>query len=625
MVVKRSTKEMVVKRSTKKKEDKRSTKKKEDKERIDASAEPSGLPVVFQTDPNPQNVEEYIQWANGRRERQPGSDRTVVADGFKKAAAVFFEPLLSNRKLEMDVKSTTGRRYTIIITVPFFDLTDFRGVAYRFNGSGSGLHDWLHSRFTNALSKHLGKAVEISRQDDGSPFVDIQHGWIRNVVGINPERARKGPANSIAHFACYCAGLKETIQDGRFLWIGDGAQGPPPQDTPTDESVIEEISTEPPPQDTPTDESVIEEISTEPPPQDTPTDESVIEEISTEPTSLDSAIRFISETALVDPGSFTEAHVAAIQKLSRTHFASASDTQLLDDIMRLVASEDDVPGADVVNAFQEQAFSLNHLFVEHSGVFPDECLDPSSFAPAETTKLHLVRFTNLCKRYADRLVKPTTIRVFLCETSEGLADLHAAGMTAVATNGRVSGLKHWIINSAQLRRVMAQQRVQSPVDVPATLLDRLGHQIDHLFPNQYFGRRGVLLNCDVLLNYALLPRWLNLHRQFVDGYGTTKIAYIGTTSHIMLRTYSVGVANDKAERTRALFAELFSDPAFCHRTELAKRLQRAIGDVVSEALGRQLTAAMGHFQANEAVSTSRGQRRIDTLFCRKRRLDEQDS
>jgi hypothetical protein len=576
---------MVVKRSTKKKEDKRSTKKKEDKERIDASAEPSGLPVVFQTDPNPQNVEEYIQWANGRRERQPGSDRTVVADGFKKAAAVFFEPLLSNRKLEMDVKSTTGRRYTIIITVPFFDLTDFRGIAYRFNGSGSGLHDWLHSRFTNALSKHLGKAVEISRQDDGSPFVDIQHGWIRNVVGINPERARKGPANSIAHFACYCAGLKETIQDGRFLWIGDGAQGP----------------------------------------QDTPTDESVIEEISTEPTSLDSAIRFISETALVDPGSFTEAHVAAIQKLSRTHFASASDTQLLDDIMRLVASEDDVPGADVVNAFQEQAFSLNHLFVEHSGVFPDECLDPSSFAPAETTKLHLVRFTNLCKRYADRLVKPTTIRVFLCETSEGLADLHAAGMTAVATNGRVSGLKHWIINSAQLRRVMAQQRVQSPVDLPATLLDRLGHQIDHLFPNQYFGRRGVLLNCDVLLNYALLPRWLNLHRQFVDGYGTTKIAYIGTTSHIMLRTYSVGVANDKAERTRALFAELFSDPAFCHRTELAKRLQRAIGDVVSEALGRQLTAAMGHFQANEAVSTSRGQRRIDTLFCRKRRLDEQDS
>ena len=43
-------------------------------------------------------------------------------------ARVFFEPLLSNCKLKMNVKSTTDS-YTITITVPFFDVTDFKGVS----------------------------------------------------------------------------------------------------------------------------------------------------------------------------------------------------------------------------------------------------------------------------------------------------------------------------------------------------------------------------------------------------------------------------------------------------------------------------------------------------------------
>ena len=38
--------------------------------------------------------------------------------------------------------------------------------------------------------------------------------------------------------------------------------------------------------------------------------------------------------------------------------------------------------------------------VRHVAALLDSAVDEPSFAPAETTKLHLVRFTNLCKRYA---------------------------------------------------------------------------------------------------------------------------------------------------------------------------------------------------------------------------------
>ena len=588
---------------------------------IDGRAMPTNLPTVFATSPNAHTHSQFIEWANGRRARQPnGNGKVEVADAFKNTAKPFFAVALKDRTLKMNVKGADGQMYNIAITIPHFDITDHDGLLCNFNGSHRSFYEWLHLQFETALSKHLKHYVKIGRDHERvgssrSPFVDTAHGWIRNVVGGGERKIGTGPMNSISDYSFYCAGFTEIVDGRRFGWKDERhstAQPPTPVVDDPVAAIVEDTTI-----------AVADDDATDDDVNDDDAIDEAEENVPAAGMSLDGAIRFISDTALADPGQFSAEHAETIRRLSRTHFASPEDTQLLDDLERgQQHRDDDVQPDDLANAWEEQAFSLNRLFAERGRDFPGECWATNQFAPSDTSRLHLARFRNLSKHFGGRLLKPSAIREFLCETDEGLRDLRTAGMCAIPTNGRVHGLRHWIVDERQLRRVVARQRVRDAADVPTTLLERIAFQVDHLFPNQYFGRRGILLSCDALINYALVPRWLNLNRQFVDGYCSAKLAYVGMIGHLMVRTYAIAFANGKAERVRSLFAELFAAPEFCQRDELCKKLVRAIGDPVSKSLQNQLSNAIARFQANEQVVTARGQRRIDALYSRKRRIDE---
>ena len=330
------------------------------------------------------------------------------------------------------------------------------------------------------------------------------------------------------------------------------------------------------------------------------------------------AIRFISDTALVNPGLFEDGHREVIHRLSRLHFASPEDAVLLADIERTMCDDGDM------DAWEVQAFSLNRIYVERDRDFADELVLGQTSVPVETPRLHLIRFKNLNRRYQGRLVKPGAIREFLCETDAGRDDLKAAGMVAVNALGRSPSVRFWIVNEAQLKRIMAQKRMNDPSQLNTELLERLGYQVDHLFPNQYFGNRGILLSCDTLVNYALVPRWLNQNRQFKDGYCSAKIGYVGTTGHILLRVYMVAVACSKADRIRVKFSELFERPDTCQRDETAKSVKRILSETMDVSLEKQFGMAVSAFQSNESVVTSRGQRHMDSMFKRKRVLEDAD-
>lgn len=619
---------------------------------VDGRSAPTGLSTVFDVSPNSKSLKEYIRWANGRRARQPnGKGKTEVTNSFELAAKPFFAKKLSDRELTMNVRDCgTDIVYRITILVPYFDFCDHRSLLYAFNGHSHGMYHWIELQFNKVLSTHLNRVDVVIKTTGTAAFMDVNHGWIQNVVGL-PNSPPSGPLNGITQYAYNCAGFKECIVGHRFTWIAPvssstggvhGVAEDASSSTPdaNDEGLEEEDAAQPD----------IEDITTEDhPPHTTSVEDDgvvsggVLREVELaqqqhtnllpqsvlpplpplrRTATLDAAIQMISDTALVDPNSFSEEHVQTIHRLSKFTFASAADAQLMNDIGGTADADDD-DGPDVLESWESTAFALNRIYEERNAAFPDECVSGKDLAPVNTNRLHLIRFRSLAVRFQGKLLKTSRVREHLCETDEGKADLQAAGLISIATNGR-STSRFWILDEAQMKRVVARARVASIEQLPTNLLERCKFEVDHLLNNQNFGRRGVMLACDTLLNYCLIPRWLNVHPQFLHTYTPAKIATIGLTGHLLLRSYMMALNNSKVQRVRDKLAELFANPHSCQRDELSKSIKRILGpELVSDRFGKRLAAAITSFQPNENSegTSSRGQRRIDSMLKRKRDIE----
>jgi hypothetical protein len=612
---------------------------------IDGTSADMYLPVVFQSPlMGVDEITSFIEWSEGRVTRQPNRKGPAFQTSFTefcKTASPFFAGDTTRRKLTMCVRDNHKKypdsgSYNVTITIPHFDICDYKSLSNAFNGYHKGLYDWLYDQFERVLAAYIGEAkIHIRRTGRyASRFTDSRaqlHSWLKNVVG-SPD-TKHGPLNGIVQYAYYRAGFTERFIKGRFTWVSGpsthktNAHG---ADLASTELTVSDTESPSPIDDSVTPTSIRNVINAIRQNPELLTDE-VLKEFdsltkTTQPspstTPLDSAIQIISDTALVNPGLFSSEHIQAISRVSKYTFASPADAQLLHDTSGIADADD---GPDIGETWENTAFTLNRIYEERNAAFPDECVCGPELAPAHSSRFHLIRFANTAAYFKGKLVKPSSIREYLCETDDGKEDLEAAGLIAVPTKGRATS-RFWILDAKQIKRVMAKARVVSPEKLPANLLERCKLEVDHLLNNQQFGRRSVLLACDTLLNYCLIPRWLNVHVQFLHTYSPAKMAMVGVVGHTLLRIYMIALNNGKAQRIREKLTDLFANPLMCQRDELSRSIKRVIGaEIVSESFAKQLSAAIAAFQPNEIACSSRGQRRIDSMLKRKRDLEEVDA
>jgi hypothetical protein len=217
------------------------------------------------------------------------------------------------------------------------------------------------------------------------------------------------------------------------------------------------------------------------------------------------------------------------------------------------------------------------------------------------------------------------VRRMLCTTDGGCADLVAAGFVAIPTakrypTGCLGEPNHWIVDKAQLRRLLRHHHATSVDDLPSSLLSRVAYQIDHLDPSQYYGTRDALNTGDVMSNYALTPRWLNGLAQWKNGFCSAKIAYIGFVGYQLFRLFRVATSRgpEVANRVNVALDQL-------HRkgtapSNVVDSAFTAIGELHgSESLKRKLNSALVSFVGNSVIPSSDRERRYHAKMDQRKR------
>lgn len=304
------------------------------------------------------------------------------------------------------------------------------------------------------------------------------------------------------------------------------------------------------------------------------------------------------------------------ERLHRLHFAPVQDADAISHDFADTANG----GRAAVDDWECSAIALQDIYEQRHKRFPDECLLLANGEPVSrhTASLHLIRFRELNRATKGQMKSTGELRKLLCGQCK--SDLEAAGLVAVATDGFLNAEHeptHWILDAKQLDRIKKQMNTNSIRCLPVELLKRIQFQIDHSDPSCYYGKRGALHSGDVLVNFTLTPRWLNLLPQWKDGFCPAKIAYMGYVGYQLFRLYRIAVAcgPEIARKVNRDLDDLFSRGDTCFREDILVSAWKRIGGLrKSPQFATRLLAAAQSFVSN--TNSGRGQRRINAMFKR---------
>jgi hypothetical protein len=305
------------------------------------------------------------------------------------------------------------------------------------------------------------------------------------------------------------------------------------------------------------------------------------------------------------------------ERLHRLHFAPVQDA---DAISHEFA--DTVNGGRAsVDDWECSAIALQDIYEQRHKRFPDECLLITNDEPVSrhTPRLHLARFQKLNQATRGQKKSTGELRKLLYDQCKD--DLDSAGLVAISTDGFTNAEHeptHWIFDMKQLERIKTRINANSVRRIPVELLKRIQFQIDHNDPSCYYGKRGALHSGDVLVNFTLTPRWLNLLPQWKDGFCSAKIAYMGYVGYQLFRLYRVAVAcgPEVADRVNRDLDGIFSRGDTCFREDILTSAWKRIGRLrKSPGFAARLITAVQAFASN-AIHSDRGQRRINAMFKR---------
>ena len=252
--------------------------------------------------------------------------------------------------------------------------------------------------------------------------------------------------------------------------------------------------------------------------------------------ALDVVLRHLEE----DPHTTVALNVSAWQRIHSVVSDVLQATPVLHEVSDASALEEDLlslaeirtdagSGREELDEWKDNTYDLHGLYVAKDKENPDWCIVPG-IMHLETAKRHLTRFKHANRNFKHNFVSTTNVRRFLCTEDDGLVDLKDAGLMAIPkqqTNAMQGDPSYWIVSKKQLDRVMHKFEVTEYSDIPIDIFRRgLNHHVDHLEnKNMHGGVRNSLDTSDVLVNFALDPSWLNIHRIWKSGFCTLKHGY----------------------------------------------------------------------------------------------------
>tara|TARA_B110000046_G_C12935623_1_gene373458 strand:+ start:159 stop:1094 length:936 start_codon:yes stop_codon:yes gene_type:complete len=237
-------------------------------------------------------------------------------------------------------------------------------------------------------------------------------------------------------------------------------------------------------------------------------------------------------------------------------------------------------------------------------------------------RLHMICFVNAARKYVGGHVTSTDLRKFLCTKKGGLKDMADAGMVVIKGKERDSKatVKHYILNQKQLKRVLKCYGLESAEQLKTSVLEKLNYQVGHLlnFPGHDEGDAF-----DNIINYALVPQWLNQSTCFKDCFGRQKQAYVGTTGTEMVDLFYATLVNRWSSNIHVIehMLLLFRYPDSCDREWILTSIFKLVGDTSD---GTDSEAEEEHARWKDGVRDAICKFKTHDKQDRKRKLKEVD-